>query len=119
MPTKGKIVVQWDRTEKTVSPSEDGVSIKQSTWKEKEYPLSLFSDMEYPESIWDEETIMEDFCGDLHFRRERVLDNWDEKVKDDRYGSDEEADESMATIEFVKFVRSLPEGSWVSIEFNI
>jgi hypothetical protein len=120
---KGKIVVTWDR--KTEECWKEGeVSLMMSIWKQREYPLDVFASVEYPDSIWDEETIMEDSAGDTIFFRDRVLDVWDAKLKDDEDAKDEEgnldeeADASVATIDFVKWVRSLPEGALVCIEYT-
>ena len=110
-----KILVSWDSCVETVSVDADGTKNMVRRYKEKEYPGDVFSAMSWPDYIWDEEVIMEDRCGDLHFSVSEVLDVWNELLEDEGFSLDEEAEEEQAVIDFVKWCRTLPKGAWVEV----
>jgi hypothetical protein len=114
-----KIVVEWNFDEKTLYEHRDYIR-KERLWDEKIYdalPYERLTEVIF-DNIWDDEVIMEDRGGDIHFSRDEVLDIWEEKKKDEDFALDEEAEEPMQIIDFAKFIRSLPEGAYVHVRYN-
>ena len=114
-----KIVVEWGFEETTLCKNLD-VSRKQRLWNEKIYdalPYERLGEVVF-DHVWEEEVIMEDRAGDIHFSRDEVLDIWEEKLKDEDSLLDESVEEPMQIIDFAKFIRSLPEGAYVHVRYN-
>lgn len=114
-----KIVVEWNFDETNLYKHPD-YTRKQRLWDEKIYdsaPYERLGEVSF-DNVWDEEVIMEDRSGDIHFSRDEVVDIWEEKMKDEEFELDESAEEPMQIIDFLKFVRSLPEGAYVHVRHN-
>ena len=129
---KGKLVVTWDSHVDVVESSVflgDGVVLKRSLWKEQEYPIDVFDNARKEGAFegpgpWDSDgedgPVLEDRAGDLFFSRDEMVDVWEEYLKDCKEDEEdyEQADEPMAVIDFAKWVKSLPEKSYVEVSIT-